>query len=261
MKITIHRANQIGGCITVVEHDECKIIIDLGNNLPGNQHAELGKEEINEITEGVNAIFYTHCHGDHTGLHHLADPRIPQYIGAGAQEIMVCKYETLAKYGDFSQQLISAQRMKNYRAGKPVKYSGSDKIKVTPYFVSHSAFDAYMFKIECDSIKILHTGDFRKHGYLGKGLFPTLEKYVGQVDILITESTMPGRRQETVISENDIKRNVVEVLKKHKYVNPTIGVIPIHKDEDTQYDMDKVQGYKIFKESEIVSNMLSIVIE
>ena len=59
---------------------------------------------------------------------------------------------------------------------------------------------AYMFVIEdkATKTKILHTGDFRRHGYLGKGLFPTLRKFVGNVDILITEGTMLGRKQEKV---------------------------------------------------------------
>ena len=34
MKITIRRVNKIGGYITIIEHDGCKIIIDLGSNLP-----------------------------------------------------------------------------------------------------------------------------------------------------------------------------------------------------------------------------------
>lgn len=67
-------------------------------------------------------------------------------------------------------------------------------------------------------LKILHAGDFRKHGYLGKGLFPTLEKLVGQVDILITEGTMLGRRQKTVVKEGDIQKKVANALKDHKYV-------------------------------------------
>ena len=73
MKITIHRGNQIGGCITTIEHDGCKIIIDLGSNLPGSKEKELTKEDIDSITSGANAILYTHYHGDHTGLHHLID--------------------------------------------------------------------------------------------------------------------------------------------------------------------------------------------
>lgn len=218
MTITIHRANQIGGCITIIEHDGCKIIIDLGSNLPGNASEELSKEDIAAITEGANAIFYTHYHGDHTGLHHLVDIKIPQYIGPGAKEVMLCKYQALAKHGDFSKELESTEKMLSYTASHQIKYNGCNKIKVTPYFVSHSAFDAYMFLIECNGKKILHTGDFRKHGYLGKGLFPTLTKYVGEVDILITEGTMLGRKQEDVVSENEIKQNVIDTLKQHKYV-------------------------------------------
>ena len=218
MTITIHRANQIGGCIIIIEHDGCKIIIDLGSNLPGNASEELSKEDIATITEGANAIFYTHYHGDHTGLHHLVDIKIPQYIGPGAKEVMLCKYQALSKHGDFSEELESTEKMLSYTAGHQILYNGCDKIKVTPYFVSHSAFDAFMFLIECNGKKILHTGDFRKHGYLGKGLFPTLTKYVGEVDILITEGTMLGRKQEDVVSENEIKQNVIDALKRHKYV-------------------------------------------
>ena len=219
MRITIHRANQIGGCITIIEHNGCKIIIDLGSNLPGSCQEELSKDDIDTLTAGANAIFYTHYHGDHTGLHHLVSPEIPQYIGKGAKDIMVCKYEVLCKHDNrFIDMLTSAELMKTYVADQPIKYSGADKIIVTPYFVSHSAFDAYMFKIECNGIKILHTGDFRKHGYLGKSLFKMLGKYVGQVDLLITEGTMLGRRQEKVVTENDIKMNIIDVLKNHKYI-------------------------------------------
>lgn len=218
MKITIHRANQIGGCITIIEHDGCKIIIDLGNNLPGSKLQNLTKDDIAAITEDANAIFYTHYHGDHIGMHHLVDSKIPQFMGAGAMDVMLCKYRALGRYNDYSEQIESVEQMHPYVVGCPILYEGSDKIKVTPYFVSHSAFDAYMFKIECDGLKVLHTGDFRKHGYLGKGLFPMLNDYVGEVDILITEGTMLGRKQENVVSENDIKINVIKALEDHKYV-------------------------------------------
>jgi hypothetical protein len=104
----------------------------------------------------------------------------------------------------------------------PFKERERIKIKegfsVTPYFVSHSAFDAYMFLIECEGKKILHTGDFRRHGYLGKGLFPTLEKYIGHVDLLITEGTMLGRKQEQVVTEKQIQLNTIRALCEHKYV-------------------------------------------
>ena len=38
-------------------------------------------------------------------------------------------------------------------------------IKVTPLLVDHSAYNAYMLLIEAEGKKILHTGDFRNHGF------------------------------------------------------------------------------------------------
>ena len=60
MKITLHRPHQIGGCITVIETDGVKVIIDLGSNLPGSNKEELTKAQVEEITAGADAIFFTH---------------------------------------------------------------------------------------------------------------------------------------------------------------------------------------------------------
>ena len=186
MNIIIHRgANQIGGCITEIATENAKIFIDFGSNLPGSQKEELKAEEVERMTANANAIFYTHYHGDHVGLHHLIPNHVKQYMGAGAIDVMRCKYEALNTHQDFSQQLEATKRMIPFKERERIMVNNS--IAVTPYFVSHSAFDAYMFLIECEGKRFLHTGDFRRHGYLGKGLFPTLEKYVGKVDLLITE--------------------------------------------------------------------------
>lgn len=62
IKITIRRANQIGGCITIIEHDGCKIIIDLGSNLHGSRQEELSKENIDTITAGTNKLASCGCY-------------------------------------------------------------------------------------------------------------------------------------------------------------------------------------------------------
>ena len=217
MNITIHRgANQIGGCITEIATENAKIFIDFGSNLPGIPKEELTAEEVAKMTSDADAIFYTHYHGDHVGLHHLIPKHVAQYMGAGAIDVMRCKYEALNTHQDFSQQLVAIERMVPFRERERIVVN--NYIVVTPYFVSHSAFDAYMFLIECEGKKILHTGDFRRHGYLGKGLFPTLEKYVGKVDILITEGTMLGRQQESVVTEQQIQQNTIQALRQHKYI-------------------------------------------
>ena len=217
MRITIHRgARQIGGCITEIKSDNAKILIDLGANLPDSNAKELNETDVAEFTQDADAIFYTHYHGDHVGLFHLVPETVPQYISQGAQEVMMCKYNALKAHGDYSKELDTLERFHHYETQVPVDIKG--KIRITPYYVSHSAFEAYMFKIEAEGKAILHTGDFRKHGYVGKGLFDTLQYFVGNVDILIIEGTMLGRKGEKVILENDIKRNTVSLLKKHKYV-------------------------------------------
>ena len=59
-------------------------------------------------------------------------------------------------------------------------------IGITPFFVDHSALDAYMFLLEAGGKKILFTGDFREHGIMGKNnvLERMVQKYIGEVDIL-----------------------------------------------------------------------------
>ncbi len=214
--ITIHRgANQIGGCITEIATAQSKIIIDLGSNLPGSKVAELTEEQVAEITSGVSAVFYTHYHGDHVGLFHLIPASIPQYIGEGALEVMKCKYEVLSRHENKDKELSVINRMKTYQATCPIQIGD---IRITPYYCCHSAFDAYMFKIETGGKVILHTGDFRRHGYLGKKLDSVLKKYIGQVDVLITEGTMLSRSREKVLCEYEIQKNTIEVLKQHKYV-------------------------------------------
>lgn len=217
MIITIHRgASQIGGCITEIKTQSAKILIDLGCNLPGTDQEDFTSEDIKRITSGVDAIFYTHYHGDHVGFLADVDKDIPQFIGEGAKEIMLCKYNALTAHGDYSKELDAVERMCTYKAAENITRFGD--IVITPYYCSHSAFDAYMFKIEAEGKTILHTGDFRGHGYMGSKLIPMLKKYVKQVDVLITEGTMLSRKSEAVKTERQIQEEVAEVLKKHKYV-------------------------------------------
>ncbi|NLB54665.1 MAG: MBL fold metallo-hydrolase [Lentisphaerae bacterium] len=93
-----------------------------------------------------------------------------------------------------------------------------EDISVTPLLVDHSAFDAYMFLIEGDGKRILHTGDFRVHGFRGKAVFPTIRKYVGTVDLLITEGTALSRDSDTLLEEAELQTLANHVLSENKYV-------------------------------------------
>lgn len=231
MRISLHRPHQIGGCITVIESGRTKIIIDFGSNLPGTKKKEFGQRQINSITKNTDAIFFTHYHGDHTGLIHKIPDSIPMYMGMGAKEVMECKFDTLKlaaayhdgkeskQYTEQANSLAAVQRMLTFKEDERINVADKGEIFVTPYFVSHSAFDAYMFLIEAEGKRILHTGDFRGHGYLSKGLWQILPGAIGQVDILITEGTMLSRMDERVQHERVIQKKARKRLLKGEKKN------------------------------------------
>ncbi len=214
LKITIHRPEQIGGQITRISTATSSIIIDLGHNLPNNKGEEDpldNKEAIEALTAGCNAVLYTHYHGDHVGLCKHVPSNIPQYIGPIAKRVMECKYERLRA----EETLASIRRMEAYKDKKGLRFGD---IRVTPYFVSHSAADAHMLLIEAEGKKILHTGDFRGHGLLSKGLEPTLNKYIKNIDVLIIEGTMLSRLNEPVRSEHDLGNTARDLMRKYKNI-------------------------------------------
>ena len=228
MKITIHRGlNQIGGCITEIQSlSGTKILIDFGHNLPnGNDAAEdvyECPENIDELLKECSAVFYTHYHGDHLGFAAEVHKRgVPQYMGPLAIRMML----HLNRHMTFAESL-KARAEENLEALDEFRsFSVLDKvhigdISITPFSVSHSAPDSYMFLIECDGKKILHTGDFRDHGYLGKGLYSMLEKYIipAGIDVLITEGTNIGQASKSVISEHKVCSDLIKIMKQYKNV-------------------------------------------
>ncbi|MFA6619420.1 MAG: MBL fold metallo-hydrolase [Candidatus Neomarinimicrobiota bacterium] len=227
MKIIIHRGiNQIGGCITEISTERTRILIDLGQNLPNGegiiQDYLANNESIEKLTKGIDAIFYTHYHGDHLGLFHLVPDIIPQYIGKVSKRVAICRHQRLSYIKGREElsaiEISKMERMISLEAKQIIKIGD---IQVTPYFVSHSAYDAFMFLIVADGKRILHTGDFRDHGYIGKGLLNTIRYHInvqGRVDFLITEGTMLSRLNEKVKHENDLKKDVSQIMKQYKNV-------------------------------------------
>lgn len=227
MTITTHRGiNQIGGCITeIASASGTKILIDLGHNLPEGDNRDndpLDKaENLDPILHGVDAIFYTHSHGDHVGFEaHVAEKGIKQYIGKLSKRLLLLQRGSILYYHPTPELRASKQAIEKfitYDSTKPVKIKD---ITVTPFYVSHSAPDAYMFVIECDGRKVLHTGDFRDHGYRGKGLEKTINKLIAprNIDVLVTEGTMLGRDDGRMISEAQLCEQATELIRKYKYV-------------------------------------------
>ena len=222
MTITIHRGtHQIGGCTTEICSADTRIIIDMGSELPGADGI-IPEERLSipGVTEGepnCNAIFFSHTHGDHIGQLERLPVGIPLYMGETAKELFLMLNRRLDRVPslDKTKVIQALERTKTFQKGKKL-HIGS--ITVTPFWIDHSAFDAYMFLVEAEGLRILHTGDFRLHGFRGNKTIPVLKKYVGQVDWIICEGTMLCRDTEKVMSERELQKQARELMKEHKQV-------------------------------------------
>ena len=254
MEIKIHRGlEQIGGCITEISTATSRVFIDLGQNLPGNGEEQTLEQDklmvenlFNSNKKDNEAVFYTHGHEDHIGLFEYVPMDVPQFMSAGTKELILIKYRTLKEGNeltleqigkdDYSQkeiientinqnisigkkiELIS--RMKTWSKTTPRKNPSSiiiGDITITPFFNCHSIYDSHMFLIEAEGKRIWHTGDYRAHGYMGKGLYPTLKKYATHIDTLITEGTMLNRQDEC-IHESKVANKMANVMQAFKYI-------------------------------------------
>ncbi len=220
MQIKINRGtNQIGGCITEIASSKgTKIIIDIGTNLPDSEGRKKPEIELEGLTKGSHnykAIFITHYHGDHIGLYNKVLPDIPIYIGEISKEIYNIVQTRLSK-----ANLVSKENLEKISKFKTFNIKNKiiiDDIKIAPIAVDHSAFDSYMFLIETDGKKVLHTGDFRTHGQRGKAVLEAIKKYVGKIDCLICEGTTLTRDNSKILTEFELQKDAEKIFSENKY--------------------------------------------
>ncbi len=213
MKIIIHRGtHQIGGCVTEISTDNSKIFIDFGSNLPNSLNADFPKMikglTVNDNTERV--LFLTHYHGDHVGRLNEIKTDIPIYMGKTAKEL----------FKNYAVRIKSdiAEKIDEIHTFSPLEKITVGDITVTPLMIDHSAFDAYMFIVEADGKRVLHTGDFRMHGFRGSKTLPMLKKYAENIDCIICETTNLSREGVKLITERDLQNEARQILKENKYV-------------------------------------------
>ena len=95
--IQIYQGNQIGGCVTVItgtyKGKTHRIMIDYGSSLAGS---ETKKDlEYPWDDEPVDAVFFTHYHGDHIGRFREIPENVPLYMGEVTYKVIMNYREAL----------------------------------------------------------------------------------------------------------------------------------------------------------------------
>lgn len=230
--IKIYHGHRIGGCITVVSTETTKIVIDFGEALPGSEMED--DIDFDWEKEHVDAVFFTHYHGDHIGRFMEIPESVPLYMGEVTYKVMLNIREALSRFDPkMKMESETLKKRNNIRFLKPNQREQAGNITVTPYAVDHSAFDAYMFLICANGENILHTGDYRDHGHRGRVrgkngeerniILEVIEKYVldnhrRKIAALITEGTMMTRLSEKPYSEKQMLKDAAEYFKENKYI-------------------------------------------
>ena len=202
MEINIIRGqNQIGGSIIEVSSKNTKIILDVGSNL---EDKEIVVPEIEGLFKGeakYDGVLISHYHSDHEGLATKILPEIPIYMGEKSYEIH-----------KVTREYIKKEYLKEPKTFKADEEFLIGDIKITPYLCDHSAFDAYMFLLDCEGKKILYTGDFRSNG---RKFFQSLLNKLPKVDALITEGTnLSNDKIEKInLTEKELEKRGIELLK------------------------------------------------
>lgn len=228
MQVVVHNGSGIiGGSCVEVSTDTTRIIFDLGVPLTDEEGNKLDtrgitKKAVAQLREkrflppirgilsteqpSVDAIFISHSHLDHYGFLYLVNDKIPVYMSQGCKDLI-----SVAHY--FGQTDYDPERAIPIPPWKTVTIGD---IKVTPYLVDHSAFDAFAFLIEADGKKVFYSGDFRGHGRKSILFKRMIENPPKQVDVLIVEGTNVSQKRKQVEEEEALAGELTGLFSREK---------------------------------------------
>jgi len=87
-------------------------------------------------------------------------------------------------------------------------------IRIKPFLMDHSAFDAAAFEIDGEGKTIIYSGDFRGHGRKSICLNCFIEAVKKNPNILLVEGSMLGRLDEEIMTETNLEDSIVERMKE-----------------------------------------------
>ncbi len=230
MKLIIHRGSkEIGGSCVEIQSVESRILIDFGlplvdsNKNPFDPDSisckpieELKKDKILPDIRGLyknenpqfDGILISHSHLDHYGLLDFANEQIPVYISEGAKELVDVT-------NIFSNKNIHLSKTIIIKNESPLYIKD---LKITPYLVDHSAFDAFAFLIESEGQRLFYSGDFRGHGRKGKLFELLIRNPPKDIDCLLMEGSLLGRKNLLYKNEKEIQGRIAQILNEQSNI-------------------------------------------
>jgi ribonuclease J len=239
MEFTMYRgSHQVGGTSIEISSGGSRLLIDLGMPLDDKDGKDFlidplkGKNvwDTKDITSlkqsgilpdikglyqddiaGFDAILVSHSHGDHYGLLHFANPKIPVIMSPGATRLI----ETL---NAFVPRKVPLDNITPAIHNQDIAIGG---FIVKPYLMDHSAFDARGFFITEKSTgkTLFYSGDFRATGHKENAFKMLIKHPPMKPDYLVLEGTSVGRGEPEFRTEKDAQQAIRKVLKDgHKLV-------------------------------------------
>jgi len=229
MKFKIHRGTQeIGGSCVEIWTESTRIVLDFGMPLVNPDHTKFDSRAIKDqsvdklretgilpdiaslYTPGEKtALIISHAHQDHYGFINYLHDDCSVYMGEATHRLIEITNLILSKEW-------SIQNPQYFQSGKSFKVGD---IKITPFLMDHSAFDAYAFLIEADGISLFYSGDFRTHGRKS-GAFKWFASQINRpVDYLLLEGTTIGRSDLQLQTETDIENEFIRTFTESSGIN------------------------------------------
>lgn len=231
MQFKIHRgAQEIGGSCVEVWTKNTRIVIDIGMPLVEKDGSEFDFNKyktltVNELIDKgilpdikgfytntnklIDGIIISHPHIDHYGFSSFLHPEIQFYLGEATHRIIeLTDIFTPQKNG--IEKYTYFEKSKSFNIGD---------IKVTPFWMDHSAFDAFAFLIEANGKSLFYSGDFRGHGRKHKVFKWFKHNAPRNVDYLLIEGTQIERNTKKDKTEVDIEKELTNIFSSGDKIN------------------------------------------